>query len=111
MVIADKLYVRDVEYVYDQPVVLPNGHTRYPDFNIVDHARGVTFYWEQLGISMIRDTGRAGKRSAKEYLESGSKPSDEVADAESVLIETRDQPGGGLDAPEIARMIDQVVRD
>lgn len=72
MVIADKLYVRDVEYVYDQPVVLPNGHTRYPDFNIVDHARGVTFYWEQLGISMIRDTGRAGKRSARSISSQGA---------------------------------------
>jgi len=39
LVIADKLYARDIEYAYEQPFVLPNGKTRYPDFTIADHAR------------------------------------------------------------------------
>ena len=35
--------------------MLPNGRTRYPDFTIADHARGVTFIWEHLG--MLDDQG------------------------------------------------------
>ena len=47
LVVADKLHVRGIDYTYEQPLVLPNGRTRYPDFTITDHARGVTFYWER----------------------------------------------------------------
>ena len=50
LVIADKLHARGIDYAYEQPLVLPNDRTRYPDFTIADHARGVTFYWEHLGM-------------------------------------------------------------
>jgi hypothetical protein len=40
LVIADKLYARGIDYAYEQPLVLPNGHIRYPDFTIADQARG-----------------------------------------------------------------------
>lgn len=88
--------------------MLPNGRTRYPDFTIADHARGVTFYWEHLG--MLDDPGYRARweKKREEYLNSGIRLPDDAA-AEGVLIETRDQPGGGLDAAEIARIIDQVV--
>ena len=50
LVIADKLHARGIDYGYEQPLMLSNGRTRYPDFTIADHARGVTFYWEHLGM-------------------------------------------------------------
>ena len=56
LVIADKLHARGIDYAYEQPLVLPNGRTRYPDFTIADHARGVTFllgasrYAPRLGV-------------------------------------------------------------
>ena len=34
LVIADKLHARGIDYAYEQPLVLPNGRTRYPDFTI-----------------------------------------------------------------------------
>ena len=41
-----RLHVLGIDYAYEQPLTLPNGRTRCPDFTIADDARGVTFYRE-----------------------------------------------------------------
>lgn len=109
LVIADKLHARGIDYAYEQRLVLPNGRFRYPDFTITDHARGVTFYWEHLGL--LDDSGYRARweRKRAEYLEAGIRPAEDAADAEGILIETRDRPGGGLDSAAIATLIEKVV--
>jgi hypothetical protein len=109
LVIANMLHARRIEYVYEQPLKLPNGSVRYPDFTIADHARGVTFYWEHLG--MLDDAGYKSRWEQRraEYLAAGIRPLDDATGADKVLIETRDQPGGGLDAAEIAKVIDRML--
>lgn len=109
LVIADKLHARGIDYAYEQPLVLPNGRTRYPDFTISDHARGVTFYWEHLG--MLDDPGYRTRWEAKraEYLECGISPYTDGGGSEATLIETRDEPGGRLDAAAIASVIDEAI--
>ena len=109
LVIADKLHARGIDYAYEQPLVLPNGRTRYPDFTIADHARGVTFIWEHLG--MLDDQGYRARWEGKraEYLACGIGPHEDGGGAEGTLIETRDEPGGGLDAAAIALVIDAVI--
>ena len=109
LVIADKLHARGIDYVYEQPLVLPNGRTRYPDFTIADHARGVTFYWEHLG--MLDNPGYRARWEGKraEYLECGIGPHEDGGGLEGTLIESRDEPGGRLDAAAIASVIDGVI--
>ena len=109
LVIADKLYARGIEYAYEQPLVLPNGRTRYPDFTISDHAQGVTFYWEHLG--MLDDQGYRARweRKRSEYLENGISPHLDGRGPQGTLIETHDQSGGGLDAATIASVINEVI--
>ncbi|GIW53803.1 MAG: hypothetical protein KatS3mg082_0207 [Nitrospiraceae bacterium] len=109
LVIADKLHARGIDYAYEQPLVLPNGRTRYPDFMIADHARGVTFYWEHLG--MLNDQGYRSRWEHKraEYLEFGIRPYEEGGGPEGTLIETRDEPGGGLDSAKIAALIETLM--
>ena len=109
LVIADKLHARGIDYAYEQPLVLSNGRTRYPDFTIADHARGVTFYWEHLG--MLDNPGYRARWEAKraEYLECGIGPHEDGGGPEGTLIETRDEPGGRLDAAAIALVIDGVI--
>ena len=109
LVIADKLHARGIDYAYEQPLVLPNGRTRYPDFTIADHARGVTFYWEHLG--MLDDQGYRDRWEGKraEYLKCGIGPHEDGGGPEGTLIETRDEPGGRLDAAAIASVIDGVI--
>lgn len=109
LVIADKLHARGLAYAYEQPLALVNGHVRYPDFTIADHARGVTFYWEHLGL--LDDPGYLSRwhRKRQEYLTAGIRPWDEGGGDAGTLVETRDDPGGGLDAAKIARLIDEVL--
>ena len=109
LVIADKLHSRGIEYVYEQPLVLGEGRVRYPDFTITDHTRGVTFYWEHLG--MLDDPGYRARwqRKRAEYVAAGIRSWGETGGAEGTLIETHDEPGGALDAAKIASLIDQVI--
>ena len=109
LVIADKLHDRGIDYAYEQPLVLGNGRTRYPDFTIADDAMGVTFYWEHLGL--LDDPGYRARwaRKRAEYLACGIAPHEEGGGREGTLIETRDEPGGRLDAAAIASVIDEVI--
>jgi hypothetical protein len=109
LVIADKLHARGIDYAFEQPLALEEGRVRYPDFTIADHARGVTFYWEHLG--MLDDPGYRSRweRKRQEYAKAGIKPWQDGGGPEGTLIETRDEPGGGLDAGKIAKVIEEVV--
>ena len=109
LVIADKLHSRGIDYAYEQPLVLANGRTRYPDFTIADHARGVTFYWEHLGMLDNPRYRTRWKRKRTEYLACGIGSHENGGGPEGTLIETRDEPGGGLDAATIASVIDEVI--
>ena len=88
---------------------LGNGRVRYPDFVIAGHARGVTFYWEHLGL--LDDPGyrRRWQRKLQEYKDFGILPWEEGGGQHGTLITTRDDPGGALDAAVIAKMIDDVL--
>lgn len=109
LVIADKLHARGVDYAYEQPLVVGDGRVRYPDFTIADHARGVTYYGEHLGL--LDDPGYRSRweRKRQEYAKAGIKPWQDGGRPEGALIETRDEPGGGLDASKIAKVIEEAV--
>lgn len=109
LVIADKLHARGVDYVYEQPLQLGDGRVRYPDFTIADPASGVTYYWEHLGL--LHDPGYRARweRKRAEYLAAGIQPHEEGGGTAGTLIETRDDPTGGLDAGHIAELIDTVI--
>jgi hypothetical protein len=109
LVIADKLQARRIDYAYEQPLVLPDGRIRYPDFTIADHARGVTYYWEHLGMLADPAYRAPWERKRGEYLAAGIAPHEKGGDAEGVMGETRDDAGWGLDAAKIARVIDEVL--
>jgi ATP-dependent exoDNAse (exonuclease V) alpha subunit len=109
LVIADKLHARGIDYAYEQPLNFADGRVRYPDFTISDHARGVTFYWEHLG--MLEDPAYRARweRKRAQYIAGGIKPWQDVGESDGILIETRDDPSGGLDATMIANLIEKVL--
>ena len=73
-----------------------------------DHARGVTFYWEHAGLLDDPEYSARWQRKRAEYLKHGIQPWKKGASDADTLIETRDDPGGGLDAHAIAKLIDEV---
>ncbi|NPU97346.1 MAG: AAA family ATPase [Candidatus Omnitrophica bacterium] len=109
LVIANMLFARGIDYAYEQPLVLPSGRTLYPDFTIADSARGVTYYWEHLG--MLDDPAYRARweRKRQEYADAGILPWPEGGGEEGTLIETGDEPGGALDAERIARVIEGMM--
>lgn len=109
LIIADKLLSRGIDYAYEQPLTLGEGRVRFPDFTIADHASGVTYYWEHLGLLNDRDYQTRWNRKRAEYLAAGILPYKEGGGPEGTLIETRDDARGGLDAGQIAKIIDEVV--
>ena len=66
-------------------------------------------YWEHLG--MLDDQGYRARWEVKraEYLACGIGPHEDGGGPEGTLIETRDEPGGRLDAAAIASVIDGVI--
>lgn len=109
LVIADKLFGRGIEYAYEQPLPTGEGRIRYPDFTIADQARGVTFYWEHLGLLDDPEYRARWARKREEYQKADILPWDEGGGGGGTLIETRDEPGGALDAARIAQLIDKVL--
>ena len=103
--IADKLHAAGIDYAYEQPLVLSDGRTRYPDFTIEDDASGITYYWEHLG--MLDDPAYRSRweRKRNEYLQEDIVLFAPDLDADRILIETSDDSGGGLDAQRIAELI------
>lgn len=109
VVIADKLHARKIKYLYEAPLSLESGAVRYPDFTIANDM-GPPFYWEHLGMLENEAYKARWKRKFGEYERAGIKPHEDGGGANGTLIVTRDKPNGGIDANEIARLIDEVIR-
>ena len=109
LVIADKLHARGIDYSYEERLVLPNGRERYPDFTIEDPASGTTFYWEHLGMLADPEYRSRWERKRKEYIGAGIRPHEDGGGPEGTLIETHDDPGGGLDSNHIANLIGELL--
>ena len=104
VVIADKLFARHIDYAYEQPLTLPDGRVRYPDFTISDAAAGVTYYWEHLGMLDNPVYRARWERKRAAYLAAGIHPLSEGGGPGGTLIETRDEHGA-IDSAAIAQLI------
>ncbi|OGA17299.1 MAG: hypothetical protein A3H32_15140 [Betaproteobacteria bacterium RIFCSPLOWO2_02_FULL_63_19] len=56
-----------------------------------------------------RGDGEVWERKRAQYLAAGILPHENGGGPDGTLIETRDDPGGGLDAGRIAKLVDEVV--
>jgi hypothetical protein len=107
VIVANTLKALGVNYLYEQPLVMPDNTRRLPDFTI--HSPGQrTIYWEHLG--MLDKVGyRADWESKMQwYAAHGIAPWIEGGGPEGVLVwSTEGRPPAGIDAREI----EQLARD
>jgi hypothetical protein len=108
-IIANKLHARGIDYAYEQPLCMVTGRTRFPDFTITDHGRGITYYWEHLRTLADPAYRQICDRNHSKYLAAGIRPWQEGGGSNGILIETRDEPDGGVDAAMIDKLIDEVL--
>ena len=82
---------------------------RYPDFTIADHAQGVTFYWEHLG--MLADPGYRAPMGGEARRVPGVRNRASRGRRRSGRNADRNprRPGRRLDAAAIASVIDGVI--
>jgi hypothetical protein len=108
VIIADKLFGRGVDYAYEQSLVMSKGQQRYPDFTIADHARGVTYLWEHLGLMADPAYRSRWERKPAEYRTAGILPLSEGDGEHGTLIVTQDEPNGGMNSLQIGQLIDEL---
>jgi hypothetical protein len=108
LIIADRLHSNQVDYVYEQPLVL-GGTTRYPDFTIDDSESGRKFYWEHCGLLMDPVYRERWERKLKWYRENDIHPAEHGGGKNGTLIVTQDTEAGGISSMAIDDLIKSMI--
>lgn len=70
-IIADKLYVNGIPYVYEPRLVLPNGHRLFPDFAVLNVGLRKEFYFEHFGMMDNPEYSVGATKKISEYGKNG----------------------------------------
>lgn len=104
VIIANTFQALDIEYRYEQRLVMPDGSWRLPDFTITRTGKP-TVYWEHLG--MLDKAGYRANWVAKKawYAHHGILPANEGGGPNGILVwSTEGSSGKGIDTPEIEHL-------
>ena len=109
VIIANLLHAKNVDYEYEQELVL-NGvpANKFPDFVVEDDDTGTMYYWEHLGMLGDASYKRRWQEKEQWYHDNGILPHEEGGGPNGTLIATRDDPKGGIDSSYINRLIEEV---
>lgn len=110
VIIADLLYAKDVQFVYERELVL-GGKKRFPDFTIEDPDTGETFYWEHLGMLNKAAYRRKWEEKLAWYKLNGVYPrgSGPGESPSGTLIITKDGADGSISSQEIENLVDDLL--
>ena len=108
VIIADHLANNDIEYEYERPLTI-GGVTKYPDFTIEDMESGLTVYWEHSGMLHVPSYKARWDEKRAWYRGHHILPHEEGGGKHGTLVETRDEPNGGIDSAKIIDLISNVL--
>lgn len=108
VIIATALDTANIDYVYENKLIVEDGSYRYPDFYIEDAESGVIFIWEHLGMLSQPKYRSRWKRKLAWYKAHGVLPIEDGGGTAGSLIISRDQPNGGIDVQEIEKCINLI---
>jgi hypothetical protein len=109
VIIADLLYSKHIDYQYEQPLDMPDGSRRLPDFTITDDTTGTTYYWEHLGMLQRPSYRRQWQAKLHWYKSHGILPYEDGDGSAGVLITTRDGEDGSISSAQIETLIDSFL--
>lgn len=66
-IIADKLYMMGIPYVYECPLCLRGFGTIYPDFTVLNKRTREEYYWEHLGMMDIPEYAEKSIKKIEQY--------------------------------------------
>lgn len=99
-IIADKLNAAGIRYIYEHRMNL-GGTERWPDFVIDDDRRGLTWYWEHLGLMNKPDYRARWEIKRKAYEAQGIVPIEEFVPGQSTgILITTEEDGQTRDLSE-----------
>jgi len=108
VIIADHLANNEIEYEYERPLTI-DGVTKYPDFTIEDMESGLTVYWEHSGMLHVPKYKARWDEKRAWYRRHDILPHQEGGGENGILVETRDEPDGGIDSAKIIALITEVL--
>ncbi len=110
VIVADTLKRVGAEYEYEEPLRMPDGSIRSPDFTIRSQGRP-TIYWEHLG--MLENAGYRADWEAKRawYADHDILPWTEGGGTAGILVWSTEKQGrAGIDSQQIEELARQVLR-
>lgn len=109
LIIADLLYSKHIDYQYEQPLDMPDGSRRLPDFTITDDTTGLTYFWEHLGMLQRPSYRRQWQAKLCWYKSHGILPPEDGVGSAGVLITTQDGADGSISSAQIEALIDRLL--
>ena len=100
VIIADRLYAHDLDYVYEPELEL-EGKIKRPDFSVIDGDAGIKWYWEHCGM-MSDPTYKRNWEDKKEFYKKNG-----IVEGKNLIV-TYDDEKGGLDSYEIDQLITDI---
>lgn len=108
VIIADLLFAKDLEYVYESRLEMTDGSFRYPDFTIDDAETGQKVYWEHLGMLNDQVYRERWQKKLQWYKEHDILPIEEGGGEAGTLVITEDNEKGGIDSGKIEKIVEEV---
>lgn len=97
VIIADRLFAHDLDYIYEPELEL-EGKIKRPDFSIIDGDTGAKWYWEHCGMMSDPIYKRNWEDKKEFYKKNG------IVEGKNLIV-TYDDEKGGLDSYEIDQLI------
>ena len=104
VIIANELFNKNINYEYEKDLVLKNGEIRCPDFTIENKAKGITYYWEHLGMLSDPSYKKRWEEKKKLYAENG------IVEGKNLLV-SKDGLDGSIDCDVITDLIRIIKSD
>jgi len=110
VIIADLLYSKGLDYLYERPLQGKDGSVRFPDFIIEDVESGITVYWEHLGMMADPYYRHRWEQKQRWYRDQGIVVWEKGGGPNGTLVTSQDSDRGGIDSGAIERLIDEVFK-